>query len=35
LQRMFQNVLTTTKPIPQIVSRTSEFISVISEVPCV
>jgi ABC-type glycerol-3-phosphate transport system substrate-binding protein len=34
LQKMFQAVLTTTKPIPAIVSRTSEFISVISEVPC-
>jgi ABC-type glycerol-3-phosphate transport system substrate-binding protein len=35
LQRMFDLVLTTDTPIPEIVARTSEFISVISEVPCV
>jgi ABC-type glycerol-3-phosphate transport system substrate-binding protein len=33
LQKMIETILTTDKPIPDVVARTSEFISVISDIP--
>lgn len=34
LQTMFESVISSTKPIDQIVQRTAEFLSVVAELPC-